>query len=93
MGKIIDDTKNALKILEVEEGKYATTQAQAQTDANNESEAKRKARIAKELQDELDRQAKIEAIRKTHLDQVISAELSANEAARQSRLANGNNRG
>jgi hypothetical protein len=86
-GKIILDTKNALEILEVEEGKYATTQAQAQTDANKESEAKRKARIAKELQDELDRQAKLEAIRKTHLDQVISAELSANDAARQSRLA------
>jgi hypothetical protein len=86
-GKIILDTKNALEILEVEEGKYITTQAQAQTDANKESEAKRKARIAKELQDELDRQAKLEAARKTHLDQVISAELSANDAARQSRLA------
>ena len=86
-GKIILDTKNALDILEVEEGKYITTQAQAQTDANKESEAKRKARIAKELQDELDRQAKLEAIRKTNLDQVISAELSANDAARQSRLA------
>jgi len=86
-GKIILDTKNALKILEVEEGKYITTQAQAQTDANKEAEAKRKARIAKELQDELDRQAKLEAARKQHLDQVISAELSANDAARQSRLA------
>ena len=86
-GKIILDTKNALDILEVEEGKYITTQAQAQTDANKEAEAKRQARIAKELQDELDRQAKLEAIRKTHLDQVISAELSANDAARQSRLA------
>ena len=86
-GKIILDTKNALDILEVEEGKYITTQAQAQTDANKEAEAKRKARIAKELQDELDRQAKLEAARKQHLDQVISAELSANEAARQSRLA------
>jgi hypothetical protein len=86
-GKIILDTKNALDILEVEEGKYITTQAQSQTDANKEAEGKRKARIAKELQDELDRQAKLEAIRKTHLDQVISAELSANDAARQSRLA------
>jgi hypothetical protein len=86
-GKIILDTKNALDILEVEEGKYITTQAQAQTDANKESEAKRKARIAKEIQDELDRQAKLEAARKQHLDQLISAELSANEAARQSRLA------
>jgi hypothetical protein len=86
-GKIILDTKNALDILEVEEGKYITTQAQAQTDANKEAEAKRKARIAKELQDELDRQAKLEAARKQHLDQVISAELSANDAARQSRLA------
>ena len=86
-GKIILDTKNALDILEVEEGKYITTQAQAQTDANKEREAKRQARIAKEIQDELDRQAKLEAIRKTNLDQVISAELSANDAARQSRLA------
>jgi hypothetical protein len=86
-GKIILDTKNALDILEVEEGKYTTTQAQAQSDANKEAESKRKARIDKEIQDELDRQAKLEAARKTHLDQVISAELSANEAARQSRLA------
>ena len=86
-GKIIDDTKNALKILEVEESKYATTQAKAQTDANKEAEAKRQARIAKEIQDELDRQAKLEAIRKENLDQVISAELSANEAARQRELA------
>lgn len=86
-GKIILDTKNALNILEVEEGKYATTQAQAQTDANKEAESKRKARIDKELQDELDRQAKIDAIREKHLDQVVSAELSANEARRQSELA------
>ena len=86
-GKIILDTKNALDILEVEEGKYITTQAQAQSDANREAESKRKARIDKEIQDELDRQAKLEAAREKHLDQVISAELSANEAARQSRLA------
>ena len=86
-GKIILDTKNALDILEVEEGKYISTQAQAQSDANREAESKRKARIDKEIQDELDRQAKLEAARQKHLDQVISAELSANEAARQSRLA------
>ena len=86
-GKIILDTKNALKILEVEESKYETEKAQAQTDANKESEAKRQARIAKEIQDEIDRQAKIETLRKQNLDQLVSAEVSANEAARQSRLA------
>ena len=61
-GKIILDTKNALKILEVEEGKYHTTQAQAQSTANKESKAKRDARIAQELKDEQERQAKLAAL-------------------------------
>ena len=86
-GKIILDTKNALDILEVEEGKYITTQAQAQSDANREAESKRQARIDKEIQDELDRQAKLEATRERFLDQGVAAELSANEARRQSELA------
>jgi hypothetical protein len=86
-GKIILDTKNALAVLAVEEGNYHKEQAQAQADANAEAGKKRKADKDKRIADELQRQQEIEALRVKAQDQLISAELSANETARELRLA------
>jgi hypothetical protein len=86
-GKIILDTKNALAVLAVEEGNYHKEQAQAQADANAEAGKKRKADKDKQIADELQRQQEIEALRVKAQDQLISAELSANETARELRLA------
>ena len=86
-GKIIDDTKNALEVLEIEEQNYIKDQAKAQNDANTEAGKKRKAEKDKQIADELQRQKELEAIRVKAQDQIISAELSANDAARALRLA------
>jgi hypothetical protein len=86
-GKIILDTKNALAVLAIEEQNFQNEQAQAQADANIEAGNKRKAERDKQIQDEKDRQAKLEAERVKGQDQLISAELSANETARELRLA------
>jgi len=86
-GKIIDDTKNALKVLGIEQGNYETEKSKSQDQANAEAANKRKADRDKQIQDEKDRQAKLEAERVKGQDQLISAELSANETARELRLA------
>jgi len=86
-GKIIDDTKNALEVLEIEEQNYIKDQTKAQNDANTEAGKKRKAEKDKQIADELKRQEELEAIRVKAQDQIISAELSANDAARALRLA------
>jgi hypothetical protein len=92
-GKIILDTKNALAVLKIEEQNFQKEQAQAQADANTEAGNKRKAERDKQIQDEKDRQAKLEAVRVKTQDELISAELSANEAARQLRLAQATDEG
>ena len=92
-GKIILDTKNALAVLAIEEQNFQKEQAQAQADANIEAGNKRKAERDKQIQDEKDRQAKLEAVRVKTQDELISAELSANEAARQLRLAQATDEG
>jgi len=92
-GKIILDTKNALAVLAIEEQNYQNDQAQAQTNAYNEANKKRKDQIDKQIQDEKERQEKLEAARVKAQDELISAELSANEAARQLRLAQATDEG
>jgi hypothetical protein len=92
-GKIILDTKNALAVLAIEEQNFQKEQAQAQADANTEAGNKRKAERDKQIQDEKDRQEKLEAARVKAQDELISAELSANEAARQLRLAQATDEG
>jgi hypothetical protein len=92
-GKIILDTKNALAVLAIEEQNFQNEQAQAQADANTEAGNKRKAERDKQIQDEKDRQEKLEAARVKAQDELISAELSANEAARQLRLAQATDEG
>jgi hypothetical protein len=86
-GKIILDTKNALQILDIEQGKYEQEQVKKQTDANAEAQKERNAETKKRVEDEIKRQQAIENARVTAQNQLISAELSANEAARQKRLA------
>jgi hypothetical protein len=76
-----------LAVLAIEEQNFQKEQAQAQADANTEAGNKRKAERDKQIQDEKDRQAKLEAERVKGQDQLISAELSANETARELRLA------
>lgn len=86
-GKIILDTKNALQVLAIEEQNYHKEQARTQADANAQAAKDRKAERDKQVADELKRQEEIEAARVKAQDQMISAELSANEAARELRLA------
>jgi hypothetical protein len=86
-GKIIDDTKNALAILDIEEQNYNKNQKKAQNDANAQAQKDRDAETKKRVEDEIKRQQEIEEARKQGLDQLISAELSANETARELRLA------
>jgi hypothetical protein len=86
-GKIIDDTKNALAILDIEEQNYNKNQKKAQNDANAQAQKDRDAETKKRVEDEIKRQQEIEDARKQALDQLISAELSANETARELRLA------
>ena len=86
-GKIIDDTKNALAILDIEEQNYNKNQKKAQNDANAQAQKDRDAETKKRVEDEIKRQQEIEDARKQAQDQLISAELSANETARELRLA------
>jgi len=86
-GKIIDDTKNALAILDIEEQNYNKNQTKAQNDANAQAQRDRDAETKKRVEDEIKRQQEIEDARKQAQDQLISAELSANETARELRLA------
>lgn len=85
-GKIIDDTKNALDVLTIEEGKFETDKATKQTEANSAAKTTRDAEAAKILADEIKKQDALKAAQAKALDQNISAELSANETARQLRL-------
>ncbi len=77
-------------MLEIEEQNYIKDQTKAQNDANTEAGKKRKAEKDKQIADELQRQKELEAIRVKAQDQIISAELSANDAARALRLARTN---
>ena len=86
-GKIIQDTKNALNILDIEQAKYEKDQLDKQATANTQAQKDRDAETKKRVEDEIKRQQAIESARVTAQNQIISAELSANEAARQKRLA------
>ena len=86
-GKIILDTKNALEVLKIEEKKYIAEQAQAKAEADAEAKKKRDEEHLKRIEEEKKKQKELEDARLAAQDQVISAELAANETARQLRLA------
>jgi len=72
-GKIIDDTKNSLAILGVEESKYIKEQADADDKAKKDAADKRKADKDKEIANALERRATLLALEQNTLAQVQAA--------------------
>jgi hypothetical protein len=72
-GKIIDDTKNALDILEIDEKKFVKEQADAKDKANKDASDKRKADFDKQTANALERRATLLALEQNTLQQVQDA--------------------
>jgi len=72
-GKIIDDTKNALKILSIEEKNYITEQSDKKSAADKEAANKRKENSAKEAANALERRATLLALNQSTLTDVQKA--------------------
>lgn len=72
-GKIIDDTKNALAILEIDEKKYIKDQADSKDKANKDASDKRKEQSDKEKANALERRATLLALEQNTLKQVQDA--------------------
>jgi hypothetical protein len=72
-GKIIDDTKNALAILEIDEKKFVKEQADAKDKANKDASDKRKEQSDKEKANALERRATLLALEQNTLKQVQDA--------------------
>jgi hypothetical protein len=72
-GKIIDDTKNSLAILGVEESKYIKEQADADDKAKKDASDKRKADTDKQSANALERRATLLALEQNTLAQVQAA--------------------
>jgi len=72
-GKIIDDTKNALAILEIDESKYIKEQADADDKAKKDAADKRKADFDKQTANALERRATLLSIEQTTLSQIQAA--------------------
>jgi uncharacterized coiled-coil protein SlyX len=72
-GKIIDDTKNALDILAIDESNYVKEQATADEKAKKDASDKRKADLDKQSANALERRATLLALEQTTLSQVQAA--------------------
>jgi hypothetical protein len=72
-GKIIDDTKNSLAILGVEESNYIKEQATADDKAKKDASDKRKANLDKQSSDALERRATLLALEQNTLEEVQAA--------------------
>jgi hypothetical protein len=72
-GKIIDDTKNALAILEIDEKKFVKEQADAKDKSNKDASDKRKEQSDKEKANALERRATLLALEQNTLKQVQDA--------------------
>jgi hypothetical protein len=72
-GKIIDDTKNALAILEIDEKKFVKEQADTKDKANKDASDKRKADLDKQTANALERRATLLALEQNTLQQVQDA--------------------
>jgi len=72
-GKIIDDTKNALDILAIDESNYVKEQATADEKAKKDAADKRKADLDKQSANALERRATLLALEQTTLAQVQAA--------------------
>jgi hypothetical protein len=72
-GKIIDDTKNALDILAIDESNYVKEQATADEKAKKDASDKRKADTDKQTANALERRATLLALEQTTLSQIQAA--------------------
>jgi len=72
-GKIIDDTKNSLAILGVEESNYIKEQTNADDKAKKDASDKRKANLDKQSADALERRATLLSLEQNTLEEVQAA--------------------
>ena len=86
-GKIIDDTKNALKVLGIEQDNYQKDQAQAQADANAQAAKDRQAERDKRKAEKKKQEEEEAAAEKLKNDQIATAQDAFNQSARNKRLA------
>lgn len=86
-GKIIDDTKNALKVLGIEQDNYQKDQAQAQADANAQAAKDRQAERDKRKAEKKKQEEEDAAAEKLKNDQIATAQQAFVESERERRLA------
>jgi hypothetical protein len=86
-GKIIDDTKNALKVLEIEEQNYQKDQTKAQNDANAQAAKDRQAERDKKKAEKKKEEEEAAAAEKLKNQQIADAQQAFVESERERRLA------
>jgi hypothetical protein len=86
-GKIIDDTKNALKVLGIEQDNYQKDQAQAQADANAQAAKDRQAERDKRKAEKKKQEEEDAAAEKLKNQQIADAQQAFVESERERRLA------
>jgi hypothetical protein len=86
-GKIIDDTKNALKVLGIEETNYETEKAKTQKDANDQAAKDRQAERDKKKAEKKKEEDEAKAAEKLKNDQIAEAQQGFVESERERRLA------
>jgi hypothetical protein len=86
-GKIIDDTKNALKVLGIEQDNYQKDQAQAQADANAQAAKDRQAERDKRKAEKKKQEEEDAAAEKLKNQQIADAQQGFVESERERRLA------
>jgi colicin import membrane protein len=86
-GKIIDDTKNALAVLAIEETNYETEKAKTQKDANDQAAKDRQAERDKRKAEKKKEEEEAAAAEKLKNDQIAEAQQGFVESERERRLA------
>jgi hypothetical protein len=86
-GKIIDDTKNALAVLAIEETNYETEKAKTQKDANDQAAKDRQAERDKKKAEKKKEEDEAKAAEKLKNDQIAEAQQGFVESERERRLA------
>jgi hypothetical protein len=86
-GKIIDDTKNALKVLGIEQDNYQKDQTKAQNDANAQAAKDRQAERDKRKAEKKKQEEEDAAAEKLKNDQIATAQQAFVESERERRLA------
>ena len=86
-GKIIDDTKNALKVLGIEQDNYQKDQTKAQNDANAQAAKDRQAERDKKKAEKKKEEEEAAAAEKLKNQQIADAQQGFVESERERRLA------